>query len=51
MSFATYCKLEILQNHSCYKNQYQIKNLLLIKANQASMSLLKKLQNELNLTA
>ena len=51
MSFAAYCKLEILKNHSCYKNQYQIKNLLLIKANQASMEMLIKLQKETNLAA
>ena len=46
MSFVAYCKLEILKNLSCYKNQYQIKSLILIKANQASMEILKKLQNE-----
>jgi len=51
MSFVSYCKLEILQNKSCYKNQYQIKNLLLIKSNQAAMCLLKKLQNEIKSTA
>ncbi|MCP3660307.1 MAG: hypothetical protein GY830_08390 [Bacteroidetes bacterium] len=46
MSFVAYCKLEILKNFSCYKNQYQLKSLILIKANQASMEILKKLQNE-----
>ena len=51
MSFVAYCKLEILKNHSCYKNQYQLKNLLLIKANQASMEMLIKLQNEAKLAA
>ncbi len=46
MSFVAYCKLEILKNLLCYKNQYQLKSLILIKANQASMEILKKLQNE-----
>ena len=51
MSYLSYCKIEILKNLSCYDNQHQIKELLLIKANQASMAELIKLQNKIKSAA
>ncbi|MCP3660018.1 MAG: hypothetical protein GY830_06785 [Bacteroidetes bacterium] len=51
MSIVSYCKFELLKNRSCYKNQHQLKELLLIKANQATMKELLKLQKQFGVAA
>ena len=51
MSYISYCKFEVLKNMSFYKNQNQIKELLLIRANQAAMAELVKLQNSIKIAA
>jgi len=44
MSILAYSRFEILKNNSFYKNQHQIKELLLLEANKASMKELSRLQ-------
>lgn len=51
MSMIAYCKFEILKNKSSYGNQHQLKELLLIKANQATMKELIKLQKQFGVAA
>jgi len=51
MSLLSYCKLEFLKLKTSFSNQYQLKERLLIKANQAAMNELIKLQNQIKMVA
>ena len=51
MSLLAYCKLEILKERASIANQHQLKELLLIKANQAAMQELQNLKNQFKKSA
>jgi len=51
MCMVSYCKFELLKNSSSYANQHQLKEMLLIKANQATMQELIKLQKHFGVAA
>ena len=51
MCMVAYCKFELLKNRSSHANQHSLKELLLIKASQASMKELVRLQKQFGVAA